>query len=128
MKNMILGEPKKLKSQFRLTYNMILNHLRVEPLKIEETIKQSFGENTTQTLLPAHELEIIAKQGQLKNLLREPCDICDVDMKNCHQAAMDTKLQTISLIRSSYATPMGRLTFAAGRLLVVQQLVSQPSI
>jgi len=128
VKNMILGEPKKLKSQFRLTYNMILNLLRVEALKIEEMIKRSFGENTTQTLLPAHELEISAKQGQLKNLIRESCEICDVDMKNCHQAAMDTKSQMTSLIKSSYATPVGRLTFSAGRLLVIQQLVSHHSI
>ena len=121
---MILGQPRKLKSQFRLTYNMILNLLRVEALKIEEMIKRSFGENTTQTLLPAHELEIAAKQGQFQKLLREPCDICDTDMKRCHQAAMDTKLQTEALIRSSFATPVGRLSFSAGRLLVVQQTVS----
>ncbi|KAF8453615.1 NUC185 domain-containing protein [Terfezia claveryi] len=128
VKNMILGEPKKLKSQFRLTYNMILNLLRVEALKIEEMIKRSFGENTTQTLLPDHEREILVKQGQLKNLLRESCEVCDVDMKNCHQAAMDTKSQTISLIKSSYAAPVGRLTFAAGRLLVVQQLATTRTV
>lgn len=39
LKQMILGDPTKLRSQFRLTYNMILNLLRVEALKIEEMIK-----------------------------------------------------------------------------------------
>jgi antiviral helicase SKI2 len=49
---MLLGKPTKLQSQFRLTYNMILNLLRVEALKVEEMIKRSFSENTSQRLLP----------------------------------------------------------------------------
>jgi antiviral helicase SKI2 len=49
---MLLGKPTKLQSQFRLTYNMILNLLRVEALKVEEMIKRSFSENSSQKLLP----------------------------------------------------------------------------
>lgn len=49
---MILGTPAKLQSQFRLTYNMILNLLRVEALRVEEMIKRSFSENASQRLLP----------------------------------------------------------------------------
>lgn len=49
---MILGTPSKLQSQFRLTYNMILNLLRVEALRVEEMIKRSFSENAAQRLLP----------------------------------------------------------------------------
>ena len=49
---MILGRPSKLESQFRLTYNMILNLLRVEALRVEEMIKRSFSENLSQRLLP----------------------------------------------------------------------------
>jgi antiviral helicase SKI2 len=49
---MILGQPTKLSSQFRLTYSMILNLLRVEALKVEEMIKRSFSENASQRLLP----------------------------------------------------------------------------
>jgi antiviral helicase SKI2 len=55
---MILGEPGKLSSQFRLTYNMILNLLRVEALKVEEMIKRSFSENTSQRLLPESQREV----------------------------------------------------------------------
>lgn len=36
LKRMILGRPSKLESQFRLTYNMILNLLRVEDFKVSE--------------------------------------------------------------------------------------------
>ena len=41
-KEVTLGVPTKLESQFRLTYNMILNLLRIEALKVEEMIKYSF--------------------------------------------------------------------------------------
>jgi superfamily II RNA helicase len=56
---MITGKPGKLASQFRLTYNMILNLLRVETLKVEEMIKRSFSENASQQLLPDQQKEIL---------------------------------------------------------------------
>lgn len=56
---MILGPPGKLNSQFRLTYNMILNLLRVEALKVEEMIKRSFSENASQKLLPDQQKKVI---------------------------------------------------------------------
>ena len=55
MNHIILGQPTRLQSQFRLTYNMILNLLRVEALRVEEMIKRSFSENKTQQKLPEHE-------------------------------------------------------------------------
>ena len=57
---MILGTPSKLQSQFRLTYNMILNLLRVEALRVEEMIKRSFSENASQRLLPDNQKRVIA--------------------------------------------------------------------
>lgn len=56
---MILGPPGKLSSQFRLTYNMILNLLRVEALRVEEMIKRSFSENASQSLLPDQQRKVI---------------------------------------------------------------------
>ena len=42
LKNMLCGKSTKLESQFRLTYNMILNLLRVEDMSVEDMIKRSF--------------------------------------------------------------------------------------
>lgn len=42
---MIMGQPTKLASQFRLTYNMILNLLRVQAIKVEDMMKRSFYES-----------------------------------------------------------------------------------
>ena len=55
---MMLGTPAKLSSQFRLTYNMILNLLRVEALRVEEMIKRSFSENASQRLLPEQQRKV----------------------------------------------------------------------
>lgn len=56
---MMLGNPAKLSSQFRLTYNMILNLLRVEALRVEEMIKRSFSENASQRLLPDQQKQVL---------------------------------------------------------------------
>ena len=56
--DMMLGTPNRLSSQFRLTYNMILNLLRVEALRVEEMIKRSFSENAAQKLAPEQQLQI----------------------------------------------------------------------
>ena len=45
---MMQGKPQKLESQFRLTYSMILNLLRVEKLRVEDMIKRSFKEVDSQ--------------------------------------------------------------------------------
>lgn len=58
LNHMITGRPGKLASQFRLTYNMILNLLRVETLKVEEMIKRSFSENASQEILPDQQKRI----------------------------------------------------------------------
>jgi antiviral helicase SKI2 len=56
---MMLGTPNRLSSQFRLTYNMILNLLRVEALKVEEMIKRSFSENAAQKVAPEQQKQIL---------------------------------------------------------------------
>lgn len=51
MRFIMTGKPISLKSAFRLTYNMILNVLRVDELRVEEVMKRSFseaGEDATQ--------------------------------------------------------------------------------
>lgn len=79
-RELILGTPTKLKSQFRLTYNMILNLLRIEALKVEEMIKRSFSENANQVMLPEHQRNVKVKEEALKALKHEPCNFCDVDI------------------------------------------------
>jgi antiviral helicase SKI2 len=118
LRQMILGDPSKLRSQFRLTYNMILNLLRVEALKIEEMIKRSFSEHATQQLLPEHEKAVKVSEADLARIKREPCDICDKDLEACHQAAQNYKQLTLDLHLKLLATPAGKRMFAPKRLIV----------
>lgn len=118
LRQMILGDPSKLRSQFRLTYNMILNLLRVEALKIEEMIKRSFSEHATQQLLPEHEKAVKVSEADLAKIKREPCSICDGDLEACHQAAQNFKQLTLDLHLGLLATPVGRRMFSAKRLIV----------
>ena len=50
LREMMLGKAAKLESQFRLTYSMILNLLRVESLSVEDVMKRSFLEAGTRSL------------------------------------------------------------------------------
>src|SRR5947209_5939625 len=120
---MILGNPTKLQSQFRLTYNMILNLLRVEALRIEEMIKRSFSENATQTLLPEHERKVLASEADLKKMTREDCEYCNFDLDTCHRATMKAKQLTNDLLTRSLATPQGKRLYCPGRLIVIQEEV-----
>jgi hypothetical protein len=44
LRNILTGAPLTLKSAFRLTYNMILNILRVDELRVEDMMRRSFSE------------------------------------------------------------------------------------
>ena len=122
LRQMILGDPTKLRSQFRLTYNMILNLLRVEALKIEEMIKRSFSENATQALLPEHEKQVKISEADLAKVTREPCDICDIDLDKCHAAAMKYQSDTADLHLGLLASPSGRRMFAPKRLVIFKKV------
>lgn len=118
LRQMMLGDPTKLRSQFRLTYNMILNLLRVEALKIEEMIKRSFSENATQALLPEHQKQIQLSQADLDKVVRESCDTCDKDIELCHQASVEYQQLTEALHLAMLGTAIGRRMFHPKRLIV----------
>ncbi|KAL6704332.1 Antiviral helicase ski2 [Coniothyrium glycines] len=121
LRQMMLGEPTKLRSQFRLTYNMMLNLLRVEALKIEEMIKRSFSENATQALLPEHQNQVKLSEADLAKIKREPCDICDIDLEACHQSCEDYKRLTNEMHLSLLANPVGRRVLGKNRLVVYKK-------
>lgn len=63
LQKMMLGQPARLVSQFRLSYNMILNLLRCEGFRVEDMMKRSFAEFDVQKDAPVvrivlHELRL----------------------------------------------------------------------
>ncbi|PNS17113.1 hypothetical protein CAC42_7167 [Sphaceloma murrayae] len=121
LRQMMLGDPTKLRSQFRLTYNMILNLLRVEALKIEEMIKRSFSENATQALLPEHEKAVKISEADLAKVKREACEICDKDLEAAHEASIEFQRLTVELHLALLNNPVGRRYFQPRRMIVYKR-------
>ncbi|TSK28272.1 Helicase SKI2W [Bagarius yarrelli] len=63
---MMLGKPTLLQSQFRLTYTMILNLLRVEALRVTDMMRRSFSESHRDT--QANERRISELKQELSSL------------------------------------------------------------
>ncbi|GMF11215.1 unnamed protein product [Phytophthora lilii] len=69
LRTMLAGKATSLSSQFRLTYNMILNLLRVEVLTVEDMMKRSFSEFHTQKALASKNIPKLIQKG--KKLLQQ---------------------------------------------------------
>ena len=116
---MILGKPTKLESQFRLTYNMILNLLRVEALKIEEMIKRSFSENSAQKLLPEQQKQLTESTRVLENMNKLNCNICLHDIHEYYETSSRIMLINHELREMFINTPVGSKALAPGRVCIV---------
>lgn len=90
LRTMILGQPTKLVSQFRLTYAMLLNLLRVQALRVEEMIKKSFSENAGQKMLPQTEERLAESERLLETAEQLNCRICEEDIGEMYGAAVNS--------------------------------------
>ncbi|KAJ2786403.1 Antiviral helicase ski2 [Coemansia interrupta] len=123
---MILGPATKLESQFRLTYTMILNLLRANQLRVEEVIKRSFGENTSQGQAPEHEQRLLAAKQQLDEYPPLECSVCEKDISAYFGIASSVHRLTGRLnTRAAHRSPSEKgsaaaiQAFAPGRLVLV---------
>lgn len=118
-KEVTFGTPSKLLSQFRLTYNMILNLLRIEALRVEEMIKHSFSENSTQTLLPEHKRKVDALCVELAEIRIE--DTADISACSDAFLLVEKYKSTYSqMIAEVQALPSARQRHHVGRLMVFE--------
>merc|ERR1712142_124515 len=76
----MLGKPFKLESQFRLTYSMILNLLRVEQLRVEDIMKRSFSEFHNQRKKGEFETALSGVKERLAQLKDVECGWCSADL------------------------------------------------
>ncbi|CAO3616518.1 unnamed protein product [Mucor hiemalis] len=120
LSTMLLGKPTKLESQFRLTYNMILNLLRVEALKVEEMIKRSFSENSTQKLLPDTK-RLVDESEQKRSALRQlDCAICEPDLEKFYDICGEVvHLNRLMMTQFITMTPAGNRALSSGRLVII---------
>ncbi|KAG6811569.1 hypothetical protein H0H92_006818 [Tricholoma furcatifolium] len=120
---MMLGTPGKLSSQFRLTYNMILNLLRVEALKVEEMIKRSFSENASQRLLPEQQKKVVEagiSEKVLSTLPKLECDTCSHDIHGFYDDSFDIVVLNQKLLNMAIAHPQGAKSMVGGRVVILR--------
>jgi len=124
---MILGVPEKLESQFRLTYNMILNLLRVEDFKVQDMIKRSFSEVHTRKSVPEQRKKLLQNLEQLKKLEHVGCIFGEPDIEGYYSAAaakrkLDRELQSrMSTTKKLWQVFSRWQNFAVEQLHQVQQ-------
>ncbi|KAL0951772.1 hypothetical protein HGRIS_008443 [Hohenbuehelia grisea] len=117
---MMLGTPAKLTSQFRLTYNMILNLLRVEALRVEEMIKRSFSENASQRLLPEQQKQVLEGEKALTSLPQLSCEICAQDIHSFYDASREITECSRQILEMAVGHPQGAKTIASGRVVILR--------
>ncbi|KAI6136281.1 ATP-dependent RNA helicase [Pisolithus sp. B1] len=120
LNGMILGTPAKLQSQFRLTYNMILNLLRVETLRVEEMIKRSFSENTSQRQLPENQKKIIEHEQTLSSLPTLECNICLKDIETYYESSQTIVSCNNELLEMVVKHPSNQSILNSGRVVVLR--------
>ncbi|QRV83455.1 antiviral helicase SKI2 [Ceratobasidium sp. AG-Ba] len=120
LNRMILGTPGKLQSQFRLTYNMILNLLRVEALKVEEMIKRSFSENSSQMMLPEQQKQVVQAEARLAELPNVNCETCLEDIHLYYDFASDLVALNHQILRAAVQQAQGSKSLHQGRVIVLQ--------
>ncbi|KAI0081161.1 ATP-dependent RNA helicase [Panus rudis PR-1116 ss-1] len=120
LQTMILGTPSKLQSQFRLTYNMILNLLRVEALRVEEMIKRSFSENASQRLLPDQQKKVIEREKTYSTLPKLSCDVCNPDISQYYDDSSAIVEYTNHMHQFASIQPTSTKHFTPGRIVILR--------
>ncbi|KAJ1984889.1 Antiviral helicase ski2 [Dimargaris verticillata] len=129
LNTMLLGPSTRLQSQFRLTYTMILNLLRVESLKVEEVMKQSFSENISQQSLPERERLLHQTQARLKALApQEECNRCGPSLTALHDTWVNVSDARHQMYRLLRAMPIASPIWVPGRVVVVNPPSHLPSL
>ncbi|XP_026955182.1 superkiller complex protein 2 isoform X3 [Sagmatias obliquidens] len=119
-RGLVKGKPSQLQSQFRLTYTMILNLLRVDALRVEDMMKRSFSEFPSRKDSKAHE-QTLAELTKRLGALEEP-DVTGqlVDLPEYYSYGEELT-ETRSLIqRRIIESVNGLKSLSAGRVVIVK--------
>ncbi|CAN0177750.1 unnamed protein product [Lampetra fluviatilis] len=115
---MMLGKPTKLESQFRLTYTMILNLLRVEAIRVEDMMKRSFSEFHTRKDAKEHEHRVRHLSARLSGMAEADCSGQLSDLPEYHACARQFVELRGEALRGAAATPAGARALSPGRVVV----------
>uniref|UniRef100_A0A673HAB0 Helicase SKI2W-like n=1 Tax=Sinocyclocheilus rhinocerous TaxID=307959 RepID=A0A673HAB0_9TELE len=114
---MMLGKPTVLHSQFRLTYTMILNLLRVEALRVTDMMRRSFSENHRDT--QAHEKRISELRNTLSSLPPLDTEGQLSDLLSYYHTITELRITTETLQRAVLESMNGLKSLSVGRVVIV---------
>ncbi|XP_028256030.1 superkiller complex protein 2 [Parambassis ranga] len=114
---MMLGKPTILQSQFRLTYTMILNLLRVEALHVTDMMRRSFSESHRDT--QAHEKRISQLKQTLSSLPSLDTEGQLSDLLPYYHTVTELQTTREILQRAILESVNGLKTLSVGRVVVV---------
>ncbi|XP_034016125.1 helicase SKI2W [Thalassophryne amazonica] len=114
---MMQGKPTTLQSQFRLTYTMILNLLRVEALRVTDMMRRSFSESHRET--QAHEKRINQLKQALSCLLPLDTEGQLSDLLLYYHTITELRIITETLQCAVLESVSGLKALSVGRVVVV---------
>ncbi|KAM4018920.1 superkiller complex protein 2 [Anomaloglossus baeobatrachus] len=117
---MMMGKPTQLHSQFRLTYSMILNLLRVEALRVEDMMKRSFAEAHTQKDSKAHEQRIKVLTKTLGDMGDVECSGDLADLYDYFVTVQELVYTREMLQKKVVESINGVKCLSAGRIVIIR--------
>eukprot|EP00850_Spirogloea_muscicola_P020625 SM000222S06966 [mRNA] locus=s222:39028:49965:- [translate_table: standard] len=121
LRKLLTGKPELLESRFRLTYNMILNLLRVEDLKVEDLLKRSFAEINAQRALPEQQILLLKAEGALKKLNTDvECILGDPTITEYYSLAKEARELETVVQSAVLSLRTAAQALAPGRAVVVR--------
>ncbi|XP_051949241.1 helicase SKI2W [Xyrauchen texanus] len=118
--SMMLGKPTVLQSQFRLTYSMILNLLRVEALRVTDMMRRSFSESHRDT--QAHEKRISELKSTLSSLPPLDTEGQLSDLLSYYHTITELRITTEILQRAVLESMNGLKALSVGRVVIVNNV------
>ena len=119
LKALMLGTPLRLESQFRLTYNVMLNLLRVEGFKVEDMIRRSFSEFASQKDNRDKKRRLTTGTSALDKMASIQCIHGEPAIEEYAQASDDVVRVTWDITDFILQTKAGYNTLCPGRVVLV---------
>ncbi|CAM8958449.1 unnamed protein product [Rhodiola kirilowii] len=117
-KHVIVGSATKLESQFRLTYIMILQLLRVEELKIEDMLKRSFAEFHAQKKLPEQQQLLMRKLAQPTKSIE--CIRCEASIEEYFDLYWEAESYSKQMSEAVMQSSAAQQFLTTGRVVLVK--------
>ncbi|KAJ7959741.1 DExH-box ATP-dependent RNA helicase [Quillaja saponaria] len=123
LRHVMVGSATRLESQFRLTYMMILNLLRVEELKVEDMLKRSFAEFHAQEKLPEKEKLLMLKLAQPAKTIE--CIKCEPTIEEYFETFSEAETCSNQISEAVMQSPIAQQFLTPGRIVVVKSESAQ---